>query len=315
MKKLHKRGKAWRKEQVSLIADLIRSYRTVGIAKVRGIRANQLQRLRKGLRENAQLRVSKNTLLSMAFMNTGMGEMSDYIEDQMALVLSNVNAFELYRLTEESKVPAPIRAGAIAPQDIVLEAGPTSLRPGPVVGELQNLGIPAGIAGGKVEIKKRTVVVKEGERVSPEIAEMLAKLGVYPVKEGLDLAAVYDREADILFKPEVLRIPPSEYLAELTEAAKRAVYLATHLKYDYPTRFTIADLLIEASIKAQTLSFTIAYPAPQTIKPLVQKAHREAVNLALNCCICTRETISYLLARAHAEAVAVARRTGTGEAG
>ena len=40
-----KRGKVWRKEQIALIADLIRSYKTVGIAKVRGIGARQLQRL------------------------------------------------------------------------------------------------------------------------------------------------------------------------------------------------------------------------------------------------------------------------------
>lgn len=222
-----KRGKAWRKEQIALIADLIKSYKTVGIAKVRGIRASQLQRLRRELRDNARLRVSKNSLIAISFKDSGIDEMTDYIEDQMALIFTNLGAFELYRLTEASKIPAPIKAGTIAPEDIVIEAGPTALKPGPVVGELQNLGIPAGIAGGKVEIKKRTVVVKEGERVTPEIAEILAKLGIYPVKEGLDLAAVYERESGVLFKPEVLCIEPSEYISELCEAAK-GLYRSPH---------------------------------------------------------------------------------------
>ena len=307
-----KRGKAWRKEQIALIADLIKSYKTVGIAKVRGIRASQLQRLRRELRDNARLRVSKNSLIAISFKDSGIDEMTDYIEDQMALIFTNLGAFELYRLTEASKIPAPIKAGAVAPHDIVIEAGPTALKPGPVVGELQNLGIPAGIAGGKVEIKKRTVVVKEGERVTPEIAEILAKLGIYPVKEGLDLAAVYERESGVLFKPEVLCIEPSEYISELCEAAKRALSLATHLKYAYPTSFTIGDLLREASIKSQALAFHIAYPTPQTIKPLLQKAHAAAMNLGLNACIYNKETIPYLLTKAQAEAEAVARRVSTG---
>jgi len=307
-----KRGKAWRKEQIALIADLIRSYKTVGIAKVRGIGARQLQRLRRELRDNARLRVSKNSLIALSFRDSGMEEMVDYIDDQMALIFTNLGAFELYRLTEASKIPAPIKAGAVAPHDIVLEAGPTELKPGPVVGELQNLGIPAGIAGGKVEIKKRTVVVKEGERVTPEVAEILAKLGVYPVKEGLDLAAVYERDSGVLFKPEVLRKEPSEYISELCEAAKRAISLATNLKYVYPTSFTICDLLIEASIKSQALAFHIAYPTPQTIRPLLQKAHVAAMNLGLNACIYSRETIPYLMRKAQAEAEALAGRLGTG---
>ncbi len=307
MKRRIKRGREWRKEQLALLSGLIRSYRTVGIAGVRGIRASQLQRLRREFRKNAQLRVSKNSLISLSLKDCGMEEMVDYIDDQMALILTNLDAFELYRLVEANKIPAPIRAGAVAPHDIVLDAGPTSLKPGPIVGELQNLGIPAGIAGGKVEIKKRTVVVKEHEKVSPEVADILAKLEIYPVKEGLDLFAVYDRDAGVLFKPEVLRIEPSEYLSELREASKKALSLATHIRYVYPTRYTIGDLVREASMKAQALALSIAYPAPSTIEPLLRKAHAAALNLALNACVCNKETIPYLLAKAHADAEAVAK--------
>jgi len=105
-------------------------------------------------------------------------------------VFTDLDAFDLYKVMEEGKVPAPIKAGAVAPHDIVVEQGPTSLKPGPIVGELQNLGIPAGISGGKVEIKQQKVAVKEGEKVSAPLAEMLAKLEIYPVTEGLDLREV-----------------------------------------------------------------------------------------------------------------------------
>jgi len=132
------------------------------------------------------------------------------------------------------------------------------------------------------------------------------------VKEGLDLAAVYERDSGVLFKPEVLRKEPSEYISELCEAAKRAISLATNLKYVYPTSFTICDLLIEASMKSQALAFHIAYPTPQTIRPLLQKAHVAAMNLGLNACIYSRETIPYLMRKAQTEAEALAGRLGTG---
>jgi len=302
MKKQVKRAKAWKKEQVEYLKGLMGSYNTVGIAKVRGISANQLQQLRKGLRENARVRVSKNRLISLSFKGSGLDEMANFVEDQMALIFTNLDAFDLYRIAEEGKIPAPIKAGAVAPIDIVLEEGPTSLKPGPIVGELQNLGIPAGITAGKVEIKKRTVAVKEGDKVAPAFAEMLAKLEIYPMKEGLDLSAVYDREAQVLFTPDVLHIDPLKYTADFEECAKAAFSLASQIKYDYPTSYTIADLLREAGDKTLALALTIAYPTPLTIKPLLQKAHADARNLAMNACIYEHDTLQYLLTKAHSEA-------------
>lgn len=310
MKKRVKRAKEWRKEQVAAINDLIGAYKTVGIAKIRGLGAKQLQRIRKEFSEKAKLRVSKNSLISISVGESGMKEMADFIEDQMALIFTGMDAFELYKEMEEGKIPAPIKAGAVAPQDIVIEEGPTSLKPGPIVGELQNLSIPAGIESGKVVIKQRKVAVEEGERVSPALAEMLARLEIYPVKEGLDLCAVYDAEEKVLFTPDVLHIDLSKYFSDVKEGAKAAFSLATHIKYDYPTRYTIGDLLSEASAKSQALALNIVYPTPLTIKPLIRKASSNARNLSMNACIYERETMAYLLAKACSQAQSLAAYLG-----
>lgn len=310
MKKRVKRAKEWRKEQVAAINDLIGEYNRVGIAKIRGLGAKQLQRIRKEFSEKAKLRVSKNSLISISVGESGMKEMADFVEDQMALIFTGLDAFELYKEMEEGKIPAPIKAGAVAPQDIVIEEGPTSLKPGPIVGELQNLSIPAGIASGKVVIKQRKVAVEEGERVSPALAEMLARLEIHPVKEGLDLCAVYDAEEGVLFTPDVLHIDISKYSSDVKEGAKAAFSLATHIKYDYPTRYTIGDLLIEASEKSQALALNIVYPTSVTIKPLIQKASSNATNLSINACIYERETMAYLLAKACSQAQSLAAYLG-----
>ncbi len=307
MKKRVKRAKAWKKEQVEGIKDLVGSYKTIGIAKIRGLGAKQLQRIRKEFRDKARLRVSKNSLISISLGETGMNDMADFVDDQMALIFTDLDAFELYTIMEKGKMPAPIKAGAVAPLDIIIENGPTSLRPGPIVGELQNLGIPAGIESGKVVIKKRKVAVEEGERVSPALAEMLARLEIYPVMEGLDLCAVYDHEAQVLFTPDVLHIDLSKYFSDVKEGAKAAFSLATHIKFDYPTPYTIGDLISEASVKSQALALNIAYPTSVTIKPLIQKAYSDARNLSINACIYERDTMAYLLAKACSQAQSLAR--------
>jgi len=308
MKKKVKRAMAWKQGQVLSIKDSISASKTIGVAKIRGLGAKQLQRIRKEFRntDKARLRVSKNSLISTSMKESGMTDLADFVDDQTALVFTDLDAFDLYKVMEEGKVPAPIKAGAVAPHDIVVEQGPTSLKPGPIVGELQNLGIPAGISGGKVEIKQQKVAVKEGEKVSAPLAEMLAKLEIYPVTEGLDLRAVYDAEDETVFTPDVLHIDPSKYFADIKEGVASALALSTHIKYEYPTSYTIGDLINEASIKLQALALDIAYPTPVTIKPLIQKAYLDARTLSINACIYEPETIGHLLAKARSQAQGLA---------
>ena len=300
MEKSVKRARAWKKEQISSIKALLDAHKTIGLAKIRGLGAKQLQQIRKDFREQARLRVSKNSIISLSFGESGLNDLADFIDDQMALIFTDLDAFELYKVIEEGKIPAPIKAGAVAPIDLVIEAGPTSLKPGPIVGELQNLGISSGIEGGKVVIKKTKVAVENGERVSPEMAEMLAKLEIHPIKEGLDLCVVY--EDGVVFTPEVLHIDPLKYLSDLSEGARAAFSLSTHVKYSYPTPITIGDLLREAHLKSQAIALESAYPTAEIIEPLIQKAYTHARNLSINACIYERETIKHLLNKAVAAA-------------
>jgi len=302
MKKKVKRAKQWKKEQVAALKSLMGGYPTIGIAKVRGLGSSQVQRIRKDFQDKALLRVSRNSLISISLGESGMNDMVDFIDDQMALIFTNLDAFALYNALEEGKIPAPIKAGAVAPVDIVIEEGPTSLTPGPIVGELQSLSIPAGIEGGKVIIKKKKVAVEEGEKVSPPLADILARLEIYPMKEGLDLRAVYDCDGHVLFTPDILHVDVEKYVSDVQEVMKAAFSLATHLKYEYPTRYTVADLLCEASDKSVALALNVAYPTSDTIKPLLQKAYSQARNFSINACIYSKDTMPSLLAKASAEA-------------
>lgn len=313
MKKKVKRAKHWKNEQITDLKSLMDAYLRVGIAKIRGLGSNQIQQMRKDLRDRLLMRVSRNSLISILLRESGMEDMADFIDDQMTLIFTNLDAFELYNLLEDRKIPAQIKAGAIAPCDIVIERGPTSLRPGPIVGELQNLGIPAGIEGGKVVIKQQKIVVKEAEKVPASLAKMLARLDIYPVKEGLDLLGVYDRAENVFFTADILNIDLAKYFSEVQEAAKAAFSLSTQIRYEYPTQYTIAGLLCEAKASSIALAVKVAYPTAEIIQLLVQKAYLDAKNFSLNANIYSKDTMPSLIVKATAQAQCLAAYVSTGE--
>ena len=96
------------------------------------------------------------------------------------------------------------KAGEIAPEDIIVEKGPTSFKPGPIVGELQQAGIPAAIEAGKVRIRETKTIVKKGQPFTPKQAEILAKLDIKPMDIGLLLQVAYFEGN--MYEPSVLAI-------------------------------------------------------------------------------------------------------------
>ncbi|MHC1567459.1 MAG: 50S ribosomal protein L10 [Candidatus Syntropharchaeia archaeon] len=271
----------WKREKVEEIKTLKNAYRVLGIVGMRGIGARQLQEIRNELRkEDTILRMYRNTLIGIAFdeENGKLKEMKNYINDQTALIFTNINPFELYRILERSKTKAPIKPGWTAPEDIVVEKGPTNFKPGPIVGELQRVGIPAAIEGGKVVIRETKTVVKKGEVVSSKLADILKKLEIYPVEIGLNLSAVY--EEGTIYKAEDLVIDESEYYS----------------------------LFVSGVRNAYNLAVKIAYPAPETVGILLRKAWMDALNLCVNVPLFEPGSIKYVIARAHSMAVVLDKK-------
>src|SRR6056297_3298038 len=130
----------WKKEEVDELAQIIDDYESVGVVGIAGIPSKQLQDMRRGLHGTAVLRVSRNTLQTRALEATGSDDLTEFVAGQVGLVLSDENPFSLYRELEASKTPAPIGAGEVAPNDIVIPEGDTGVDPGPFVGELQQIG-------------------------------------------------------------------------------------------------------------------------------------------------------------------------------
>lgn len=269
----------WKKDEIEDIKRLITTHSSVGIVGVTGIPSNQLQLMRKSLRGIADLKMCRNSLIDRALAESSdeVKQINKYVEDQTALLFTNENPFKLFKILEKGKTSAPMKAGGIAPKDIVVEKGPTSFPPGPIVGELTGAGIPAGIEGGKVVIRQTKTVAKKGDVVDAKLASILSRLEIHPMELGLDLRAVY--ENGMIFESKILSVDETAYTNNLTLAVQHAF----------------------------NLSVNSAYPAKATISTLLTKAASQSRNLAINAEIIMPEVIDVLLGKANAQMISVAR--------
>lgn len=273
-----KRFSETKDREIKLLSNDIKkakSFAMVGIDRMPG---RQFQQIRKSLRGKAKIKVVKKTLLKRAIdgMNIEtLKQMDNFMDGPIAAIFSQENSFRLYKEIEASRTKAPAKGGEIAPEDIVLEAKATNLKPGPVVGELQKAGIPASIDQGKVMIRKDTVVVKKGDKISREKAMALSKLEIMPLELGLNFRASY--EDGIVYDSSVLGVSTHDFLNRLSSGHSMAIALSIHL--DYYNRETTPIFVSKAHGSALALSLAVSYPTKENIHLLLGKGSSIAKSL------------------------------------
>jgi large subunit ribosomal protein L10 len=268
----------WKIKDVQELVEKIKNSRVVGVVGVREIPADNMQQTRGSLRDNIEIRMVRNTIARRALQESApeIQPLADYIEDQTALIFCNDNPFRLYSLLEKSKKPMPIKAGARAPKDIVIEAGETSFSPGPMVGKLQAAGIPAAIKSGKVVINQKVTLAKEGEVVPAKTADILKTMEIFPRNVGLELRAAY--EGGLIFKSKDLTIDVEAQVSQLSIASAKAFSFAVEIGYATPA--TVGPMLQKAQTKARALVLETGMPVPGMMEMLLAKAAANACAVA-----------------------------------
>jgi large subunit ribosomal protein L10 len=268
----------WKKHEVDDIVELIEGFESVGVVDIEGIPSRQLQQMRTELHGEATLRMSRNTLLFRALeqVDEGLGALGDYLTGHVGLIGTNDNPFALFKHLEASKTPAPINAGEVAPNDIVIPEGDTGMDPGPFVGDLQSIGANARIDEGSIQVLEDSVVVEEGEVVSADVANVLAELGIEPKEVGLDLRAVF---ADgVIFEADELELDVEEYRADVAAGVSAARNLS--INAGYPTSQTVQTMLAKGSGEAKSLGLQAAIESPELMDDLVSTADAQIRALA-----------------------------------
>jgi large subunit ribosomal protein L10 len=260
--------------EVEEIVDVLKDCKSIGIASLQKVRASQLQELKKSMAGRVTFKVLKNTLVKLALEDMKKDELKpleEYLQGPNVFLFTDLNPFKLALLLEKGKVKTTAKAGDIAAMDVVIPSSNTGQPPGPVISQLNAVGLPTRIENGSVWISKDTLVVRRGEVINDRLAGVLSKLGIKAVELGISMRAVYDNGLIITGDKLVVDVA----------ATKKSVE--------------------QSNAEAFALALGISYPCKETIKPLLQTAHQKALALAVGAAIPTKETIGELIRKANAE--------------
>lgn len=272
----------WKENSLKELTSLAEKYPVVAIANLKSFPCSLFQKLRKDFAGKGVIRVSKTRVLKRALEEAkkDYAPLLEFVSDSCAVIFTDLNSFELMSFLKKNKGRVAAKAGAIAPEDIVVPEGDTGLPPGPALSDLKQAGLKPKLAGATIEIPEDTVVTKAGAVVTEPVARVLVKLGILPLRVGLNLVASFE-EGEIL-KAEVLDIDLEKKYAEFVGAARDSL----------------------------ALSVAVVYPVKENAEALLAKAFREAKAVALESNFLTEETLKEVLAKAEAQAKALGKKVG-----
>jgi large subunit ribosomal protein L10 len=260
--------------EVKQIEKTLVEYKSIGVASLQKVRASQLQELNKTLTGQVYMRVMKNTLMKIAIENLGredLKKLEPFLEGSNVLLFTDLNPFKLALLLEKGKVKTTAKSGDIAAMDVVVPEGNTGQPPGPIISQLNGVGLPTRIESGSVWVSKDTLVVRRREVINERLASVLSKLGIKAVEAGLSMRAVYDEGLMVMEQQLHIDIEGTRKMLQANQA------------------------------EAFALAMELNYPAPETIRSLLQNAHQKAVALSVTAGIVTKDTIGDLIRKANAE--------------
>ena len=253
----------FKKKNVDELAKKLKASKTVLIASMKGLPSSQFHSIKKKLRGTADIKVAKKSALIRAIEKTEKGalqNLKEQIKSDTTIFFSDLDAFELSALLEESQSPTKAKTGDIPLEDISIEPGPTDLVPGPAISELSGVGLKVSVEDGKLAIKKGAVVAKAGEPIKENVAGVLSKLGITPMKVGFEPLAAYDSKTDKVYVG--IKINKAEKIDELRRCIGKAFGFAVNLAYT--TSETIKFIIGKAGLQEKAIETLIIGKAKET---------------------------------------------------
>jgi large subunit ribosomal protein L10 len=240
-------------KQINELVEKIGKSRTLLVASIKNLPGSQFHKIKKSLREKAEVGVYKKTAVLRAIDDIDKGAIKNLkkkIGSDVAILFSDIDPFELSGLLSDNVSAAKAKMGDIAPEDIVIEPGPTELIPGPAISELGAVGLKVAVENGKLSIKKKHTLVKKGEEINSKVSDVMGKLDILPMKVGFEPIAAYDSTEDKVF--EDIKIDKEGTLERLREMISKGLGFAVNVGYF--TKETIRYFISKAGAEERALT-------------------------------------------------------------
>lgn len=271
---------SWKKNTVSGLTEMLQNGGTLAVIDIHGVPAGAMLGMRADLRGKMSIQVAKKRLMKLAWEAAG-NDFADLEElyssaVQPALLQTDMSSFQVFSELKKTEAGRAGKPGDIAPHDIIVDKMDTGMPPGPIVGELNSVGIPAKIVKGSVQIQKKVTILKEGEEFEGDLGMMLSKIGINPIVTGLRLCGTI--EDGTRFQPATLDIDYEKFESDLISFGAGAFNLACNIRWF--TTQTTPTLLSKASGEALAVALEAAIVTTDTLPHLIGRANRGAMGVA-----------------------------------
>lgn len=225
--------KKWKSAKREEIAKLAKEYPIIAVATLEQLPANIMSLVRKRLNTDAKIVVAKTRVIKKAFEESGIDtkKLDPLVKESVAIIFSKKNPFELFSFIKKNKGEATAKEGDIAESDIIVQAGDTGLPPGPALSSLKAAGLKVAVQGPTISVTTDKVVTKKGEAVNKDVADVLSKLNMKPMKIGMNVLGVLEKETNDFYDSSVLDVDEEELFNNFIRAYQHALNLSVESEY------------------------------------------------------------------------------------
>jgi large subunit ribosomal protein L10 len=249
--------------------NLIKDYKIIGVIPLNSIPDKLLQSSRYKFQSEVKLIIAKKNLLKRILEgNKETEKLLDELNGTCAIMLTNSDPFEIYNKFSTNSMKLAAKPNQVAPEDINISEGETSLQPGQGVTELKSAGIDVKIDKGKVVISKSKVLVKKGAQITTPVAKALHTLDIKPFTAILLPSAIlYEK---LKFGKDALSISKESLTNDMTHAFISAYQLS--LESGMVNEYTIKPMLTKAYLEAMELGVSAKIPDSGITEKLLEIA-------------------------------------------
>lgn len=247
---------------VNEICEIFKNYHTIGFVDFYKLPTKEYKEMKRQIKD-IKIKFFKKNLIIKALEKLNKNDLIKYLPNQVGILYSNRDVFEIYKEIKKLVTYRFAKEGDIAEEDIVVKPMVTNIPAGPSIAEFQKLKFEVGVEGGKIVIKNEKKVASKGEKISNQIASILQKLGIKPIKIKIKITTLYDGK--IIYTKEVLELDEKYYIENILKAFSMANELSK--KLNYYTKYNIKEFLI----KAKNTSITLGKKAQIFEKDIVKE--------------------------------------------
>ena len=248
------------------LMNLFQEYNKLFLVNMDMVSSKQAQTVRFQLRGKGEMLMGKNTLIRKCIRSNledypHLESLLEYVQGNSGFIFVKDDFAEVRKILNDNFVGAAARAGVVAPIDVKIPAGVTSLQPTETQ-FFQAINISTKITKGSIEILQDVDLIKKGRKVLPGEAALLQKMGIKPFTYGIEIVAVF--EGGEVFEPSVLDITDDQLLASFQAGVAQAA--AFCLGAGYPTLLSVPHSFLNGYKNVLAVSVATDYTFPQAAK-------------------------------------------------